>query len=100
LKKIATIISILVGFTIIAGAIFAVDNRYALKTKLNQLEIRFELSKKIDRKYAVQQRIWDLLKEFKKEGMPTPVLNEYRALKLELEEIKRQIQGLEKREVN
>ena len=98
MRKIATIISILVGLTVITGAIFAVDNRYALKTKLTQLEIRFELSKKIDRKYALQQRTWDLLREFKTEmNMPGPVLNEYRTLKLELEEIKRQIQILEKK---
>jgi len=88
MKRIATIISIFIGISVLTGVGFSIDKHYAKAKQVEQLAIRLDVKILKDRANAIQERMWKLEDRYGSiEKMPTSVKEEYRTLKAELETI-------------
>lgn len=87
----------IIGGILSIAALFALlwqaDKYVAHAEDLRLVEVRLEQKIQADRAKAVQQRNWELEKEYKGKPMPPAVESEIRENKQEIEEIKTQIKS-------
>ena len=96
LKRISTIVALIISLTVLIGLAAKLDGRWAKAQSLSQLsqsvqKLAERLDQKIlaDRQAMVQERIWRLEDRYGSiELMPLEVRDEYRRLKVELEELR------------
>lgn len=72
------------------GLLWQADKYVAHADDLRLVEMRLEQKIQTDRMKAVQQRTWELEKEYRGKPMPSAVEGEIRENKQEIEEIKTQ----------
>jgi len=83
MKKIGTIISIVVGLFAITGAIWTVDSTYTRARDFCILESKFDYSQLSQRARDLQRRMWDLQGHYGEEKAKS--LQEFKELKQERE---------------
>jgi len=89
IKKISTLIGVILGVCSIVGIGIAVDSHYAKQKYVESIEQRLDQKIWSDRYYQIQQRIWQLQDRYPDEDkMPLSVREELR----KLEFIKKQIE--------
>ena len=100
LKKIAIIASLVVSLIAIVTFGAKVDSRWArakdmqmMQQSLEQLEFRLDRKIQSDKLYELQRRIWNFEDRYgDAENMPPEVRDEYRILKSEIEQIKKEME--------
>lgn len=92
------IIGTIVGLITIAGALFAVDQRYAKSQDVELVSVRLELKILQDRFNDINMRIWKLEDRYRGQPTPNEVTEEIRKLKQERDHIERMINELIKKQ--
>ena len=91
-------ISVILTITTIAGALYAVDDRWAKASDLQLVELRLDQKIYSDRLHDIQLRIWSLEDRYgSDQKMPKEVKDEYRRLKQEYQSIKLKLEHLYKK---
>ena len=93
-KKMNIIIGSLISIFFIIGLLFTLDNRWAKAEKLELVAMRLEQKIEKDRAFILQERIWKIDDRYKWKGleMPDLVLDEYRRLNKEMQEILKELE--------
>jgi len=92
MKRMLTMLTIIISMITIVGTILAVDGRFAKAGDMKKLELRLEQKIYQDRSDNLQQRIWKLEDRYEERETPREVKEEIRELKKEREEIKEYIE--------
>jgi len=96
LKKLATILGIIISLSIVISIMTKVDGRYAkakeTKQYIQRVEQRLDIKILEDRANALRERIWSLEDRYNNiNEMPQEIKDEYRRLKEEREKILNEI---------
>lgn len=98
MKRTQVIIGIVVGLITIAGALFAVDQRYAKSQDVELVSVRLELKILQDRYNDINSRIWKLEDRYRGQASPPEVVEEIRKLKQERDHLEKLINELIKKQ--
>jgi hypothetical protein len=90
MKKIATIVGVIVGLFSIVGGIWAVDSTYTRDTEFCQLRQQFNYQMMSQRARELQVRMWDLERQYG--DAKARSLREYKQLRQERQMILRELQ--------
>ena len=87
-------LEIIIALFVVIGGIWGATEFFAKADDLKLVEFRLDKKIQSDRAADVQKRMWMLEEHYKDMNLPTvpqPVKEEYKCLKLELQEVKEKI---------
>jgi len=95
---ISSIMSITALISVVFGAYFFIDNRYALSETVKKVEQRLDYKIKADQFDNVQAQIWKIEDRYKDLNlMPDTVKEQYRELKSQMEKLRLTIKNFQEK---